>query len=304
MRALSVLLLVALLAPAALAQTPAAPQSCGPLAMEAPTSPAEVAPGERGEVRLGLRNTHATNPMTVTLVSGIATANWRLVSDAQQTLSLAPGASGSFTVTVEATDAASQSAIVNLTVGGECTLAGGLPCPQGCAVADQSASAVIPLRQPDGFRIPGLDGVNLAPEYLVAGIVLVAVATAIPFLMRKRPGRFDADCPEPLKLLRPGRGTSFPIQVKNPTDDPLTAALEIGPVPEGWTAFMPLPEVQVAAKETRSLWLMVRAPPDAQTGAHADVEVRLRNVARPEVSTLVRVRAEVNPTASDSPAPT
>jgi len=105
-------------------------------------------------------------------------------------------------------------------------------------------------------------------------------------------------CPEPLKFVRPGRGASFPIEVKNGADEPARLALAVAAVPEGWSAFLPLPEIQLAPKETRSLWLMVRAPETAKPGEAVDVELTATDAADPRRTKRVRVRAEVSETGA------
>lgn len=298
---LLVLLLLAAL-PHAAGQVPGAP--CGPVTMDAPTSPATPVPaGREAEVAVAVTNGGARAvEVTVGLAATDGGEGWTLPAP-EATQAIAAGETATFAFAVVPSDSASEQVTLTFTVANAtCAVAAGVPCPpQTCQAAlPQSQSAVVRLERPQGVGIPGLDQLGLPLEYLVAGVVLVGVATAIPFLLRKKGGGFAADCPEPLKMVRPGRGTSFPIELRNGGADPLTAQFEIGPVPEGWTAFMPLPEVQLAGRETRSLWLMVRSPPNAADGEAADVELRLRGAGKPGPGSVVRVRAEVNSAASET----
>lgn len=295
-----VLALVVLLALLPVASAQPTPAPCGPLAASA-TSPQEaVAPGAQGSVEVAVTNT-GQRAVEVVATLNPTPEGWRVVGDAEQTATVDAGGEALFTFTVSPTADARGDYAMSIAVQGTCALpAAGVPCPQNaCTTQAQPAGATVRLGQPEGGGLPGLDGFNLPLEYLVAGVVLVGVATAIPLLLRKRGGGFVADCPEPLKMVRPGRGTSFPIEVRNTSGDAITAQFDIGPVPEGWTAFMPLPEVQLAPKEARSLWLMVRSPSEASAGEAVDVEVRLRNPARPDNASSVKVRAEVDPTVAD-----
>lgn len=294
-----VLFLVALAAPLAAAQIPGVPPGCGPLEATV-TVPAALAPGERGDVTISVENA-GNFVATVTVAANVADAGWSLVDSADQTGDVPAGGSASFTYSVTPAEGAAETATVNFSVSGTCNPPVGA-CPQGaCDAAPVNQSGTVTLRPAEGLRFPGLENVDFPVEYLIAGIVLVGIAAAIPFLLRKKKGDVAADCPEPLKMVRPGRGTSFPIELRNPGAEPATARFEVGPLPEGWSAFMPLPEVQLAARETRNLWLMVRAPAEAATGAMADIELRLRSGADAKApARLVRVRAEVNPSAAES----
>ena len=299
----AILLLLGLLLPTALAQIPTAPPPCGPIVATA-TSPANgVAPGGSAEILVLVQN-NGSRAVDVVVTISPAAAGWTVANPDDQVATLDQGDSQSFTFTVSPTRDAAGDFEASFQVGGTCALpAPGVPCPpDACATTAAPTSALVRLDRPGGGGLPGLGDLSFPVEYLVAGVVLVGVAAAIPLLLRKRAGGFTAECPEPLKMVRPGRGISFPIEVRNASAEPLTAQMEIGPVPDGWTVFMPLSEVQLAPKETRSLWLMMRAPPTAAQGEAADVELRLRHATRPDVASVVRVRAEVDPDAAEGTA--
>lgn len=293
------LLLVVLLlaAPLAAAQLPAQPSPCGPITVADPVSPEPVAPGSEGSISLVVKNTG--NPAAdVTVAASTTSRGWSVTGTPEQTLSIASGASETFIFTVRPTADADATAAINFATTASCSYPPTNTCPavspQLCQTQGAAKTASVEVAAQDRFRIPGLDDLTASPAYLVAGVILLGGAFAVPFLLRrKRPKHATATCPEPLKPVRPGKGASFPIEVRNPSDAPRKLHLEVGPVPEGWSAFLPLPELQLAANETRSLWLMVRAPPNATPGESADVEVTARDAGRPERPTVVKVRAEV-----------
>lgn len=293
--ALALVVLLALV-PAAAAQVPAPPDPCGPLGATATGISSGLAPGEQGDVSVQVTN-NGTRAASVVVTISSTSEGWTIVTPQEQQATVEGEATATFPFTVRPTGQARDTFTASFAIEGTCALpAPGVDCPQGVctAPAPSPVGASVPLNRPPSGGLPGLDNLNLPLPYLIAGVVLVGVAAAVPLLLRKRGGGFVAECPEPLKMVRPGRGTSFPIEVRNAGAEPLTVQFDIGPVPEGWTAFMPLPEVQLAAKEARSLWLMVRSPPEAPDGEAVDVEVRLRNPVRPDNATTVRVRAEVN----------
>ena len=299
MRTLLLAALLLLAPPPAAAQVPGQPQPCGPINVLDPVVPAALAPGTDGDVTLSVQN--AGNVAADVTVAGSTTSvGWSIVTAAEQTVRVAPGGSTDFTFRVRPEASAGGDGAFNFATTASCVYPGANTCPaispQLCQAQGPARTAAVALAPQPGFRIPGLDDLAIPPAYLVAGILLLGGAIAVPLLLRrKKPRRATATCPEPLKPVRPGKGTSFPIEVSNPSDGARRLHLEVGPVPEGWSAFLPLPEIQLAAKETRSLWLMVRAPPAANVGESADVEVTATDAARPERPTVVKVRAEVEP---------
>lgn len=292
----ALLLLLVLVAPVAYAQVPPAVTACGTISIPAdPASPAPVPGGGRADIVVDVENAGQL-AATVTVTATTSAPGWLIVSSPAPA-TVGGQTTGSFTVTVEATPDAGGDALVLLAASGTCDSPLGGQCPpQACNAGNANAQVNVPFQPADGFQFPGLGALNVPLEYLVAGIVLVGLATAIPLAMRRNKGGIVADCPEPLKMVKPGRGTSFPIELRNGAKEPSSAQFEVGPVPEGWSAFMPLPEVQLAGREARSLWLMVRSPANAAQGDAVDVELRLRD-ARGKNGSVVKVRAEVQGTA-------
>lgn len=288
MRAATLLFALLLLAPVAMAQIPSA---CGPVPLTAPASPAPVEGGQGASLVVTVANSGSVTA-TVTVSASTTSSGWTL-DETEQTQDVAAGGEGEFTFRLTASPEATGDATVNFASSGSCDP----PVGPGLQATGSNGSVVVLLAAPEGFRIPGLDAIPFPLEYLVGGIVLVGIATAIPFFMRRAPRGVAATCPEPLKMVKPGRGTSFPIELRNHGAEQTTAQFEVGPVPEGWSAFMPLPEVQLAGKESRSLWLMVRSPQGAAVGQAADVELRLRGAQGKPA--LVRVRAEVAASAPE-----
>ena len=291
MRVVLLLLAFALLvAPTALAQLPIPTEPCADITV--PTQPAVPAPVPAGgstTVTLSVANPNQV-PVTVSVTAVADQPGWSVT--VPEPASVPAQSTADFDVTVTASDGAASDVIVSFSASGACETPQGLPCPgDQCNAGSVNAVVQVPLEPERGFTLPALEGVS--PELLIAGIVLIGLASIIPFAMRRKKAGVVADCPEPLKMVRAGRGTSFPIEIRNASKDAATAQFEVGPVPEGWSAFMPLPEVQLAGREARSLWLMVRSPQEAQVGDAVDVELRLRDPRRGTNGAVVKVRAEV-----------
>jgi hypothetical protein len=294
MKALPLGLLVLLLAlPLASAQGVPPLQACGPLTIPAEPVPpaAPVGSGERVDlvVQVQLAGQLAA---TVTVTAATSSPGWAIVTS-PPAVPMQPGNSADFRFTVEAGPDAQQEALIAFSANGACDTPLGGSCPGGaCAAGSANSQVAVPYREAQGLRFPGLDNLAFPVEYLIAAIVLVGLATAIPFAMRKPRSGVVAGCPEPLKMVKPGLGASFPIEVRNNGREAATTHFDIGPVPEGWSAFVPLPEMQLAPREARSLWLMVRSPAGAHAGDAVDVELRLRDTKGASAG-IVRVRAEV-----------
>lgn len=294
---LLVAVLSAGLTPLAGAQIPALPTACGPLEATLVQPSAALAPGQQGTITVTVGNGGAAGA-NVVVGATTAAAGWT-ISPPEQSTAIAGGQSATYQFTVTPQAGAASEAAFNFNAQGTCT-AGGQACPPGveaCVTGTDAFTASARLAEPQGLRIPGLEGLDFPLEYLVGGLLLLALAALLPLLAKRRRGGFLATCPEPLKLMRPGMGISFPIEVMNRGRKAITVAFEVGSVPDGWSAFMAMPELQLAAGERRSLWLMVRSPPLATAGQRSDITIRVRAADGSVIS--VRVRAEVDPGATD-----
>lgn len=291
MRTALILLVALLVLPTAFAQGEA-PQ-CGPISIPSPpAAPQPLSPGSSADVVVTVENAGA-RPVVVTVTASTTAPGWTL-GPAPAPAQVTSGAPVGFAFRLTAGADATGPANIAFSANGRCDPPGGLAvCPgQVCASNSANTQVQAQLVVDDGFRFPVLENLNIPKELVVASVVLIGLASAVPFLLRRSKGGVTAACPEPLKLVKPGRGTSFPIELRNDAKISATAQFEVGPVPEGWSAFMPLPEVQLAAREARSLWLMVRSPGTAANGDVVDVELRLKDTHGKD-NGVVKVRAEV-----------
>lgn len=287
MKAALALLLVILLLPTAAAQAPI--NACGPISIPAPpATPSPVADGGRTDIVVEVAN-GGQLAATVVVSARTSSAGWSLINE-EATAQVPANGRSQFTFTLQA-NSPTGDAQVDFAATGTCDAPAAVQCPGGaCSAGNANSNVAVPLQPAEGFRLPGLD--NIGPEILIAAIILVGLASVVPFALRRKKGGIIADCPEPLKMVKPGRGTSFPIELRNPGKDQVVTRFEVGPVPEGWSAFMPLPEVQLAGREARSFWLMVRSPASAAQGDAVDIELRLKD-PRGSDARVLKVRAEV-----------
>lgn len=135
----------------------------------------------------------------------------------------------------------------------------------------------------------GDEGLPLA--WIVFGVIVAGAVIGVPVVYRSRSTRIAASCEESEKDVIAGRGTSFPITLKNKGSDPVPVKLEVSDVQEGWSALTTLPDLELGSKETRTVYMMVRAPPDAKPGdlCVAKLQVKPEGGSAQEVKTLARV---------------
>jgi hypothetical protein len=298
---LAATLLVCALPPAA-AQLPSNQVCSGDNFTLTHAAPDAVPPGGTATVTVAVQNKGSLDA-TVNLSASVTTPGWKLTSSDSQGQVVTAGSKASFVFSMSPDATAKDAGALNVAGSATCG-PGGLPvgCPAGaCTVQLKADTASVAVQAPQSLLpFP----INFPLEYLLAGLVLIIVLVAIPLTLRRRraPARGGApglDCSEPLKPVRAGRGASFPIQVRNASPQNVKYELAVGPVPQGWSAFLPLPDVQLAPREARGLWLMVRSPPDAQNGDAAEVEVSASDPAT-GATTNLRVRAEVMSGATDA----
>lgn len=284
----AVFVLVLLMLPTAAGQGPA---TCSPAVLDQPTPGIDVAPGAEGRVAFGVTNPNRT-PATADIRLNPAYGGWTWSPD-RTTVSLGAGANATVTLLLAApADAATGHRAVSITVEVvlRCDVA-------GLATAGTSGAAAIGfdafLAGPPPSRGDGGAGGFDAFELIVLGALVVSAGTAATLVARQTRKGFRVRTEEQEKPVEAGRGASFPVTVENLATGPDTAILDVSAVPDGWNAFMAMPEVPLAGREARQLWVMVRAPPGAEPGERVDVRVDVRSKAAPGKASSATLTAVV-----------
>ncbi|MHB8604425.1 MAG: COG1470 family protein [Thermoplasmatota archaeon] len=279
------------LAPIGSAQVPAGTTDCTKIALShLAVSP--VAPGQTVEITESIQNSgnvDAQVSVSIRTTQGIWTADKQTA-----TATVAAGQSASVKVIVTAPGKGGGDGQLGFTATGTCSAGGNTvppPVPVQPTTNTATDTVVLTLAPSAGFDLSQFT--NLSPLILVAIAATLLIVVGAILAMRRGGRGFLVECPEPAKPLKPGRGVSFPIELKNRGNSPDTARFEVGEVPAGWSAFMAVPELQLAAGESRTLYLMVRAPPAAREGAHVVVPILVRSMKHEKNETKVNVRADV-----------
>lgn len=207
---------------------------------------------------------------------------------------LASGDSRTYTLRVEYEGARAQGAELSITITNvECPAAG-----LGFAPVSGSNSETLSLTFSHApLAGPGDADDGLPWAWILFGLLVLGTVVAIPALYSGRRTAIEAFCEEPERTVVAGRGTSFPVVLRNKAKRSVHVGLEVTDVQEGWSALVTLPDLELGAKESRTIYMMVRAPAEARPGDLCVAKL----VARPEggspraVTTVTKVASDASP---------
>lgn len=224
--------------------------------------------------------------------SGLGSA-WELRSGPDDTYDLPAGESADFTVQICPLEGVEDGDTTGLTI----------------TAVVQSDVSNPPAQDELRFTITATDdslfGLEVPNSALWIALAGVAALVALVLLTRSRAaGGVAISCPEASKTVAPGRGTSFPIRIRNDGRGKDVVSLSTTPVPPGWDTFLPLVDIPLEPREEQTVWLSVKSPDDAESGDHLVVKVTARSSSaageQATIDTLTTVRA---PQTKSSPPP-
>jgi hypothetical protein len=283
----ALLVALCLLAPVALAQAPS------------PAAAVDISGTEVGTVRVEqpstftftVRNNGTAPPGTeeqaaadVTVVVEGVPAGWTVSVD-PPSFRLAPGASQAVKVQVqvsteaEATEAAlTVRAVLVAPLGVLEDILG-----QEVPGASQTATDTAPLRITVDTSLTRAVLETLGPWVYALLLLLVAavlVAIIVTVSSRRAQVRLTAETRE--KTVAPGGKVAFDIRVEGLARDADTVLLQVSAVPEGWAAFLPVPELQLEPGQSQDVGLVVIAPATAEQGSRQAVLVSATSAKAPK----------------------
>lgn len=161
--------------------------------------------------------------------------------------------------------------------------------------ASQSATAAdtIQIARDDSVTRTILE--TLGPWIYAILLLLVAavlVAVGLSVVSRRSLVRLNANARE--LTLPPGGRVAFPFQVEALGRQADTVLLQVSTVQEGWAAFLPVPELQLAPGEVQDLTLVVIAPKDAADDARQAVLVSATSAKAPKGAANLEFVAKVH----------
>jgi uncharacterized membrane protein len=143
--------------------------------------------------------------------------------------------------------------------------------------------------------------------WIVFGTILAGTVVGVPVVYRRRGAKIATACEDSEREVQPGRGTSYPIELTNEGSEAISIDLEVTDVQEGWSALTTLPNLELGPDETRTVYMMVRAPEEAKPGdlCVAKLGVTPEDGPTEEIKTLTRVDEDApeDETPAGGPSP-
>lgn len=136
------------------------------------------------------------------------------------------------------------------------------------------------------------------------GAAAVLLLSGVVMVERKRGQGLALSTDSPLQLIRPGHGASYPIRIRNDARSEDRVQLSASDLPPGWTAVLPLTELDLRGGESTQLWVTLKAPSDASPGQDFAVDFKARSSASPRRDAAVPLRVQVSdgePTKAPAP---
>lgn len=187
-----------------------------------------------------------------------------------------------FTVQVDLTTQATESEVpVTFTAilvprGAEDTPIGGQIDPE-----TESAPVTVTLKREDPLTREVLE--NVGP-WIWVGLGVLAVAVLVLAVVLTRGNKPTVDLSSRVKgaMVAPGRSVAIPVTVENLSSVDDTVVFHVAPMPTGWAASLPVPELALDGKQSEELHLVVTSPPDASIGEVVSVGISANGVQNPK----------------------
>lgn len=304
------LVLLAVLALPASAQVPPAPSAAPAVSVAFAEEEVRVSVDEAGLFKLTVRNEGAASgtPLdaqnvgeVVLAVSG-APEGWT-VSLSEPAFDLAAQASKEIEVQVSvAPGAEAAEATITVTAVLTTPLEGLEPILGQVPGATQSATAEdsLTVLRDDSVTRDILE--SLGPWIYAILLLLVAavlVAVGLSVASRRSLVRLSANARE--LTVAPGGRVAFPFRVEGLAKQEDSILLQASAVPEGWAAFLPVPELRLAAGDGQDLSLIVIAPRDAAAGSRQAILVSATSAKAPKGAANLEFVAVVEGGAVEAP---
>ncbi|HWG90680.1 MAG TPA: hypothetical protein VNZ52_07505 [Candidatus Thermoplasmatota archaeon] len=284
----AVVVALAVLAPAALAQGDGTQRCRAPL-LTVPEPPGPFEPGNARPFTVMVANPNPVpGQVKLTVPQDAMPPGWSAIVG-ESARAVSPGGEASFTVTVAApARGVGQEA-------GDVKLTASMAC-QTEPIATQSIPTTHTLHVE--LAVFGLAWVlwGLGLAAAVAGAIVLMV-------VRGRRRSVHLRCEAGTKPVPPGDAASFPLLVENHTPERLKAHLTVRVHGAGWSAFLAVDEVDLDAGEAVELWASLRAPAEAAAGAEGRATVTAARVDRPRDRATVTLKGRVAPAAETPAAP-
>lgn len=270
------ILLLAQLVPTSAAQDEGQPESCRPPVLEMQRLPAEFRPGRAYHLLFAIenRNGYPVDAVRAT-VTTTAPGGWTATA-AQPEMTLSRDEVRIDVITIAAPPRSTGETRGNLTVLVT------FVCTSG--EVQTSASETLNLNvQSEGFQAPW-------PVVLI-GFLILATGVTILGIRRLRRG-IALTCDAPERLVAPGKSAKFDLHIENRRGKPQRLHLLATGLPAGWHVHLALDQVDLEPGEEKTVWALLKSPPQADAGEEVVVTFRLQSATggRENAATVVRAR--------------
>ena len=208
---------------------------------------------------------------------------------------LGPGNTGKATLTVSVSGDA-QEETPSVTVTAKMFGFGVTQVPVAGPQADpeSTAATVVKATRTDSVTRDVLEKVGPYIWVVLLGFV-AAVVLALSLMAANRRVAVRLSSPEAEQSVAAGGRTTFPLRVHNITRQPDTVFLRASPLPEGWAAYLPTPQLDLEPGQQEEVSVVVIPPKEADTGAHQAVDVTATSALAPRRPATMRFEATVAP---------
>lgn len=276
------LLLLAWLAPLALAQSGEGQAPCAPPRLAFPRAPRVVDPGGSFNLPFAVENPNGPHVEIARADIKVTTPDGWTAIPQRRELTMAPESVQHNVLAVTAPTRGTGAASGNVTISVS------FVCTSG--VVQQSST---PVQHVVEVRIRAFE----APWLVVIGAFgIFALGVAILGVRRLRRSVVLAPV-QAERPIEPGKSAKYTFIVHNRRGKPARYHLVVGDLPEGWTIHLALDDVELEPGEEKTLWAILRAPATAPEGVDVPFTLRLQGERGPRDGATATLRARVQPAA-------
>lgn len=176
-----------------------------------------------------------------------------------------------------------------------------IPVVGGELDPERSASATVTLQRDDPVTRELLEGLGAWVWLVLAAVAALIVALAVLLARNNRTAvRLHSDVTEANVV--PGKSVAVPLTVENLTNVEDTVVFHVAPMPEGWAAHLPVPDLELDGKAREELHLIVSSPQDASPGTRLPVGISAHSAQAPRKVAELVVGVHVTDTAAAAAA--
>lgn len=251
--------------------------SCGPPLLAFPPAPRNYEPGGAFSIPFAVENPNGHVEVARADIRVTTPDGWSAVP-ARRELTLGPHAVQQNVLALTAPTRGTGAPAGNITISVT------LVCITG--VVQQSS---LPAQHVLDVRIRSFE----APWLAVIGVFLVLTAGVTVLGIRRVRKSVLLTPTTPERAIEPGRSAKYTFTIHNRRGKPAEYDLVVGGLPPGWSIHLALDHVALEPGEEKTLWAILKAPPDAPRGEAVPFALRLQGERGPRDGAATVLMAHV-----------